>query len=87
MDKLKFEAIYGGSCYIKAYGRRKFYKHGVLLSDIICNGNLIADKISVPKGKAFDCLDVVADIGKRISFDAVLNSDKTINYISNIHLT
>lgn len=84
MEKQKFTATFGGSCYIKGYGR-KLYKHGFALNDIAQNGNIVLKKASVSKTKAFDVIDVVASVGKTISFDAILNGD-TVQYISNIEV-
>jgi hypothetical protein len=83
MVKQRFTATFGGGCYIKAYGR-KFYKKGVLLCNIEQNGNILCEKLSVQKGKAFDCLNELVDSGKVIAFDAVLNQDNTVSYISNV---
>ena len=49
------------------------------------NGNIVLNKASVSKTKAFDVLDVAVSTGKTISFDAVLNGD-TVQYISNIEV-
>lgn len=84
MNKQKFTAIFGGSCYIKGYGR-KMYKHGYILNDIAQNGNIVLSKASVSKTKAFDVLDVATSTGKTISFDAIFNGG-TVQYISNIEV-
>ena len=85
MKKQKFTAIFSGVCYLKAYGR-KHYKHGISLRNVESNNCVIAEKMSVSKSKAFDVLDAVADSGKPITFDAVLNDDNTVNYISNVQV-
>ena len=84
MKKMHFTATYCGSCYIKAYGR-KFYKQGVLLQNIALNDKLIVDKMTVSKGKAFDLVNENY-IGNTISFDAVLNSNNELKYISNVQI-
>ena len=82
-----FFAYYTGQCYTRAYGR-KLYKKGIELGKV-CDeqGNVVAEKMIVPKTKIlsiFDNVNVPRDT-KKISFDAVLNKNRLL-YVSNVKI-